>query len=42
MMPNDVKLMMPIESSVLLKNNFSCNFMLKYYITDSLRNLRKL
>ena len=33
--------MMPIESSNLLKNYVSCNFMLKYYITISLRQFTK-
>ena len=33
--------MMPIESGILLKNNVSCNFMLKYYITVSLRQFTK-
>ena len=31
------KLMMPIESSIPLKNDVSCNVVLKYYITISLR-----
>ena len=33
--------MMPIESSILLKNHVSCNFMLKYYITISNREFAK-
>ena len=32
---------MPTESSILLKNYGSCNFMLKYYITVSLRQFTK-
>ena len=32
---------MPTESSILLKNYVSCNFMLKYYITVSLRQFTK-
>ena len=27
----------PIEGTILLKNHVSCNFMLKYYITFSIR-----
>ena len=33
--------MMPIESSNLLKNYVSCNFMLKYYIAISFRQFTK-
>ena len=33
--------MMPIENSFLLKYHVSCNFMLKYYITVSLRQFTK-
>ena len=29
------------ESGILLKNHVSCNFMLKYYITVSLRQFAK-
>ena len=36
-----VKLLMPIESGIVLKINVSCNFMLKYYITVSLRQFTK-
>ena len=32
---------MPIESSILLKNHVSCNFMPKYYITASLQQFTK-
>ena len=32
---------MPIERSILLKNHVTCNFMLKYYITVSLREFTK-
>ena len=32
---------MPIESSILLKNHVSCNFMPKYYITASLQQFMK-
>ena len=35
------KLIIPIESSVLLKNHVSCKFMLKYYTTLSLQQFRK-
>ena len=31
------KLLMPLDSSTLLKNHGSCNFMLKYYFTISLQ-----
>ena len=34
--------MISIESGILLKNHVTCNFMLKYYITLSPDNLRKL
>ena len=33
--------MMPIEIGILLKKYISCNFMLKYYITVSLRQFTK-
>ena len=33
--------MMPTGTVVLLKNDVSCNFMLKYYITISLRQFTK-
>ena len=36
-----IRLMMPTESIILLKNHVSCNFMLKYYITVSLRQFTK-
>ena len=32
---------MPIESGILLKNDVSCNVMLKYDITVSLRQFMK-
>ena len=32
---------MPIETNMLLKNHVSCNFMVKYYITLSLRQFMK-
>ena len=35
------RLMMSIESRVFLKNHVSCNFMLKYFITVSLRQFTK-
>ena len=35
------KLMMTIESRILLKNHVSCNLMLKYYITILLRQFPK-
>ena len=35
------KLIMPIKSSFLLKHLVSCNFMLKYCITVSLRQFKK-
>ena len=34
--------MMTIESSTLLKNHVTCNFMLKYYIIVSLRQFAKI
>ena len=37
-----IKLMISIESGILLKNHVSCNFMLKYYITLLPDNLQKL
>ena len=33
--------MMPIENDILLKNQVTCNFMLKYYIKNSLRKFTK-
>ena len=33
--------MMTIDSDILLKNHVSCNSMLKYYITCSLRQFTK-
>ena len=36
------RLMMSIESRVFLKNHVSCNFMLKYFITVSLRQFTKI
>ena len=33
--------MMPIEIRILLKNHVSCDFILKYYITVSLRQFTK-
>ena len=33
--------MMPNESSIVLKNHVSCNFMLNYYIAISNRELAK-
>ena len=35
------KLMIHIESSILLKNHVSCNFILKYYIKISVRQFMK-
>ena len=35
------KLMVPIGSSIFLKNHVSCSFVLKYYITNSLRQFAK-
>ena len=34
--------LMSIESRVFLKNHVSCNFMLKYFITVSLRQFTKI
>ena len=36
------RLMMSIESRVFLKSHVSCNFMLKYFITVSLRQFTKI